>query len=67
MKDPKKFKEFRAEALDNYINKLKEMKLEEKTVDDRGISVKLLVGRISSGKSSLINSFFNKKLAVGMG
>lgn len=29
--------------------------------------MKFMVGRISSGKSSLINSYFQQKLEVGMG
>lgn len=67
MQDPTKYDEFRSESLGVYTKKLREMGLPEKTVGEDGVCRKLVVGKISSGKTSLLNSTLDLDLDTGMG
>ena len=67
MQDPTRYDEFKREALEVYIKRLQEMNLPENDVEQDKKCYKLIVGKVSSGKSSLLNKLFDLNLEVGMG
>lgn len=50
-----------------FCKKIQEMGLPEKNIGDDGICRKLVIGRISSGKSSMLNNLLGLHLGVGAG
>ncbi len=62
-----KYEEYLSEAQSVYIKSLKSINFPDKSVKESSYCVKYGVGKFSSGKSSLLNLLFNKKLKVGMG
>lgn len=62
MQDPYKFEEYKKESLEIYIKNLKQLNLGEKELSDDGTCLKSVIGRISSGKSSLLNALLKLNL-----
>ena len=62
MQDPYKFEEYKKESLEIYIKNLKQLNLPENELSDDGTCLKSVIGRISSGKSSLLNALLKLNL-----
>ena len=62
MEDPYKFEEYKKESLEIYIKNLKQLNLPENELSDDGTCLKSVIGRISSGKSSLLNALLKLNL-----
>ena len=62
MQDPYKFEEYKKESLEIYIKNLKQLNLPENELSDDGTCLKSVIGRISSGKSSILNTLLKLNL-----
>lgn len=67
MQDFTKYEEFKNLSLETYIKKLQEMNLPEKDVGSDGICRKIVVGKVSAGKSSMLNNLLDLDLEAGVG
>lgn len=67
MNDSKKYDKFWNEAPWIFCKKIQGMGLLKKNIGDDGIWRKFVVGKISSGKSSMLNNLLGLDLDVGAG
>lgn len=67
MQDVTKYEEFKILSLEVFIKNLKQMGLQDNDISSDGVCRKIVVGKISSGKSSLLNNLLGTSLDTGMG
>jgi GTP-binding protein EngB required for normal cell division len=65
IQDPNKFQEYKKKLLEIFCDELKKLNLKEPNNTD--LKKKIFVGKISAGKSSILNITFNKNLETGLG